>query len=296
MSTTRKLAVAAVLSLIAWVSVALVVAQTVRIDSDPFFRVGGRNVVRVWQDFVLRQGESARDVVVISGSATIAGEVNGDVVDVLGSVKLESTAVVHGSLVVVAGNATVDEGAVVERDLMVYGGASILPVAFSPGGQHIIIGNSWMGDRVRSVAPWVTRGLLWGRLIVPSLGWIWGLMAMVFIVTLAINLLLHGAVGQCADAIAARPASTFLTGLLMLLLTGPIAVLLAATVIGLAIVPFFVCAVVVAWIAGKVGVSRWIGRSILGHGSEETHLEAMLAVALGFVAIVFWTWSRSSAS
>ncbi len=127
MSTTRKLAVAAVLSLIAWVSVALVVAQTVRIDSDPFFRVGGRNVVRVWQDFVLRQGESARDVVVISGSATIAGEVNGDVVDVLGSVKLESTAVIHGSLVVVAGNATVDEGAVVERDLMVYGGASIRP-------------------------------------------------------------------------------------------------------------------------------------------------------------------------
>jgi len=98
---------------------------------------------------------------------------------------------------------------------------------------------------------------------------------MVFIVTLAINLLLHRAVGQCADAIAARPASTFLTGLLMLLLTGPISVLLAATVIGLAIVPFFVCAVVVAWIAGKVGVSRWIGRSILGHGSEETQVEAM---------------------
>ena len=142
-----------------------------------------------------------------------------------------------------------------------------------------------MGARLRSVVPWVTRGLLWGRLIVPSLGWIWGLVAMVFIVTLAINLLLHGAVGQCADVIAARPAGTFLTGLLMLLLTGPIAVLLAATVIGLAIVPFFVCGVVVAWIAGKVGVSRWIGRSILGHGSEETQLEAMLAVTLGFVGI-----------
>jgi uncharacterized RDD family membrane protein YckC len=142
-----------------------------------------------------------------------------------------------------------------------------------------------MGDQVRSLVPWVTHGLLWGRLIVPSLGWIWGVMAMVLIVTLAINLLLHRAVGQCADVISARPASTFLTGLLMLLLTGPIAVLLAATVIGLAIVPFFVCAVVVAWIAGKVGVSRWIGRSILGHGSDETQLQAMIAVVLGFAGI-----------
>jgi uncharacterized RDD family membrane protein YckC len=68
-------------------------------------------------------------------------------------------------------------------------------------------------------------------------------------------------------------------------LTGPIAVLLAATVIGLAVVPFFMCAVVVAWITGKVGVSRWIGRSILGHGSDETQLEAMRAVALGFAGI-----------
>jgi uncharacterized RDD family membrane protein YckC len=285
MSTIKKLGMAAFLSAIAWISVALVVAQGVRIERDPFFRIGGPNVVRLWQDFVLREGESSRDVVVVSGNATIAGEVDGDVVDVLGSVKIDRTAVIHGSVVVVAGNATVDDGAVVRRDLMVYGGSSFVPAAFSPGGQHIIVGNSWMGDQVRSLVPWVTHGLLWGRLIVPSLGWIWGVMAMVLIVTLAINLLLHRAVGQCADAIAARPASTFLTGLLMLLLTGPIAVLLAATVIGLAIVPFFVCAVVVAWIAGKVGVSRWIGRSILGHGSDETQLQAMIAVVLGFAGV-----------
>lgn len=285
MNTVKKLAVAAILSLIAWVSVGLVVAQSVRVDSDEFFRIGGRNIVRLWQDFVLRQNETAHDVVVISGSTTIAGNVRGDVVAVLGPVSLESTAVIDGSLIVVGANATIAEGAVIRRDLLVYGGASNTPVSFYPGGEHIVIGGSWMGDRLRAVVPWVTRGLLWGRLIVPSLGWVWGFVGMVLILTLAINLLLHGAVGQCADVIAAKPASTFLTGLLVLLLTAPISVLLAATVIGLAIVPFFLSAVVVAWIVGKVGVTRWIGRSIVGHEATETRFEGMRAVVVGFAGI-----------
>jgi uncharacterized RDD family membrane protein YckC len=169
---------------------------------------------------------------------------------------------------------------------MVYGGSSTVPASFYPGGQHVLVGGAWMGDRLRAIVPWLTRGLLWGRLMVPSLGWMWGFAAMMLILTLAINLLLHGAVGQCAEAIATKPASTFLTGLLMLLLTGPISVLLAATVVGLAIVPFFVCAVVVAWIVGKVGVARWIGRSILGHDSDESRPQGMVAVTLGFVGIV----------
>jgi uncharacterized RDD family membrane protein YckC len=71
----------------------------------------------------------------------------------------------------------------------------------------------------------------------------------------------------------------------MLLLTGPVAILLAATLIGLAIVPFFLCAVVVAWIVGKVGVARWIGRRFLRQGPDETQLQGMLAVVIGFAGL-----------
>jgi uncharacterized RDD family membrane protein YckC len=286
MNTLKKLAVAAALSLIAWVSVALVVAQSVRIDSDDFFRIGRRNVVRLWQDFVLRQGEVARDVIVILGSTTIAGSVEGDVVAVLGPVNLESTAAVEGSLVVVGGNATISDGAQIRRDFMVFAGSSTAPVSFYPGGEHVVIGGPWMGDWLRAVVPWLTRGLLWGRLIVPSLGWVWSFVGMVLILTLAISLLLHGAVGQCADALSAKPASTFLTGLLVLLLTAPVSVLLAATVVGVAIVPFFLSALVVAWMVGKVGVTRWIGRSILGYEGAESRLQGLVAVLTGFTAIV----------
>ena len=255
------------------------------VDGPPFFDSDGRDVVRVWQDFVMREGETARDVVVVFGSATIAGNVDGDLVVVLGSARLDSTANVGGSVVVIGGNATIAEGAVVGRDLMLIGGSANMPLSFYPGGQHVVVGNAWVGDRLRAAMPWFTHGLLWGRLIVPSLGWMWGLIAMLLVVTLAINLFLHGAVGQCADRLSERPASTFVTGLLVLLLTGPVSVVLAATLIGLAIVPFLFCAVIVAWIAGKVAVTRWIGRSVTGQGSAETRLEAMRSVLVGFAAV-----------
>jgi uncharacterized RDD family membrane protein YckC len=283
MLTLRKLVLAAFLSVLAWISAGLVIAQTV--DAGPFFRISGRQVIRFWQDYHLRQGETARHVFVVNGATTIAGYVNDDVIAIFGPVRIDSTAEIRGSLVVIGGNATIAEGAVVRHDLLVYGGSTDLPAAFYPGGQHISIGNAWMGDRLRAFVPWVTYGLLWGRLIVLSIGWVWWFVAVSLVLTLFVNLMLHSAVGQSADTLAARPASTFMTGLLMMLLTGPVAVLLGATVIGLAIVPFLLCAVFVAWIAGKVAVSRWIGRTILGHGSEETRAEGLTAVFAGFVAL-----------
>ena len=285
MKILRNIVLAAALSVIGWVSVALVAAQTVRIDDDRFFRVHGRQAVRLWQDFALRPDETARDVFVLSGSTTIAGTVNGDVVAVLGPVRLESTARIQGSLLVTAGDVTVVDGARVGGDFMVFGGGSDLPRSFYPGGEHIAIGNPWMAARLRDLAPWITYGLLWGRLIVVSIPWVWWFVGVALILTLAINLVLHSAVSQSADTLAARPAGSFMTGLLMLLLTGPVALLLGATIIGLAIVPFVLCAVVVAGITGKVAVTRWIGRTVLGHGSEETHLQAMMAVLVGFAAI-----------
>jgi uncharacterized RDD family membrane protein YckC len=285
MSMARKIVFAATLSVIAWVSVGLVVAQSVRIDTGPYFRLGGRQVIRFWEDFTLRPGDRSRDVLVVAGATVIAGEVDGDIVSVLGPLRLEKTAVVRGSVFVTAGDLSVVEGARVDRDLCVVGSASSLPASFYPGGEHIIIGNPWMGERIRALVPWITYGLLWGRVIVVSIGWVWWFVAITLILTMAINLMLHSPVGRSADTLATRPVSAFMTGLLMLLLTGPVAVLLGATIIGLAVVPFLLCAVVLAWIVGKVAVSRWIGRSILGHGPEETRLEGLGAVVVGFAAI-----------
>lgn len=251
-----------------------------------FIRYYGRPVVRVWQDYVLPAGNEVRGVLVVLGDATVHGRIDGDLVVVLGSAQLASTAVVGGSLIVIAGNATIADGAQVRQDLVVIGGELSAPTAFSPGHEYFVVGAPWLGDRVRAIVPWITRGLLWGRPIVPDLPWVWWLVLLFLIVSLAVNLLMHGPVGACAETLARKPLSTFLAGLLVLLLTGPICLLLAASVIGLAIVPFFICAVLVAWIVGRVGVARWIGRSVTRQEADETPLEGARSFLIGFAALI----------
>jgi uncharacterized RDD family membrane protein YckC len=266
-------------------------APVERVDQDPFDRDSDlvrwsmHPVIRVGQDYVLRTADRVRDVFVLSGSATIEGRVDGDVVVLLGPVRLTSTAFIRGSLVVVGGNATIEDGAAIRNDLLVVGGALETAIGFSPGGEHIIVGSAPFGDRLRAVVPWFTRGLLWGRPIVPGLGWVWGIVGVFFIVYLALNLVLHEPVGACADKLAEKPVSSFMTGLLVLLLTGPVSLLMAVSIVGLAVVPFLICALVIAGVIGRVSVDRWIGRTVLTRVMPETRLEGLATFVIGFLAV-----------
>src|SRR6187200_1778005 len=64
----------------------------------------GRNIFRLGQDYQLRQGESAHDVVTVFSDATIDGTMRGDLVVVFGTVRLGPTAAINGSLIAVGGN------------------------------------------------------------------------------------------------------------------------------------------------------------------------------------------------
>ena len=240
-------------------------------------------VVRVWQDFHLRREDGAHNVFVASGNATIDGTVSHDVQVVLGEVTLSSTAVIEGSLLVTAGNVHVEPGAIIRRDLVLIGGSVDAPAGFAPGGGTVVMGEV-LGKSLRAVLPWVTYGLLWGRVIVFSIGWVWGVLFVSLVLTLALNLLLHQPVGACSAALASRPVSTFMTGLLTLLLAGPVCALMAATIVGVALIPFVLCALIVAWLVGKVGVARWVGASILPP-SEDSRALALRSALIGFVAI-----------
>ncbi len=49
--------------------------------------------------------------------------------------------------------------------------------------------------------------------------------------------------------------------------------------------PFVLCAVVVAWIIGKVGVAVRLGDSMVGQTLPATRLQTVRSLALGFAAI-----------
>ena len=259
---------------------------SIQIEPTDYFRYHGRAVFRLWQDYFLKAGDEVRHVAVVFGNVTIEGRVNGDLVVVFGEARLAGTARIDGAVIVVGGTATIAEGAIVRSDLVVVGGGAQTPANFTPGGEHIIIGAPWLGDSMRAFVPYLTRGLLWGRLIVPSIGWVWMAVLIVLLVSLAINALFHQQVGVVADQVTAKPFSAFLVGLLVLLLFGPVSILLAATVVGLVVLPALWAALVAAWVVGKVGVTRVIGRGFTGATSPESRPIAMRSFLIGFAAIM----------
>jgi uncharacterized RDD family membrane protein YckC len=245
----------------------------------------GREVVRIGQDFTLGAEDAARDVAVIFGDASIAGRVFGDIVVVFGQLQLSSTATIAGNLVVVGGSGVVSPGAQVHGDLAIVGGALDAPAEFAPAGQYVVINPAVLGGRLESIVPWVTRGLFWGRPLVPELGWVWGVVALVFLVSLALNLVLDRPVRACADTLVEKPLSAFAVGMLVLLLAGPVCLLLAVSVVGLAVVPILICALLLAWIVGKVGVARGIGMTLVRQTSPESQSQALRSFTIGFAVI-----------
>ena len=248
------------------------------------FRVG-RSVVRVGRDFALRAGESAGDVVAALGTVTIGGRVDRDVRVFLGDARLSSAAVIDRDLVVVGGSATIEAGAAVHGSLVVIGGTLTAPPDFGPGGEQVVVGSPVISGSVKAVLPWLTRGLAWGRPIVPGLGWVWFVVVAFFLVYLAANTLFNGPVRLAAAAALGRPLTTFLLGLLVLVVSVPALVVLAATLVGIAIVPFLLCALLLAGLAGKAGVLRAIGAALVHESSPDSRLQSFRSLLLGAAVI-----------
>jgi len=240
----------------------------------------GTPALRILQDYTLKSGETAQQVVVIGGDAKIDGRVTDNVVVILGKVELGSTAVVENSFVAVASSVEVADGAKVNRDFVVIG-ESHAPGSFMPGGEHVIIGTAGLGEGLRAMVPWLTHGLLLGRPIVPWLGWVWIAAAIFFFINLCVNALFDTPVTASAATLKATPLSTFMAGLLVLLLAGPLCLLLAVSVIGIAVIPFLLCAIVVAAIIGRVAFARWVGMSIVRQDDPADRSASLRSFAIG---------------
>ncbi len=253
-------------------------------EREPIFRTS-RPIVRVGQDYTVPAGDEVYDVQSVLGDVTIDGHVDHDVMVILGSARLGPKAIIDGSLGVIGGSVTIAEGAAVHRDFVLVGGALDAPAGFYADGTQVVVGTPAIGHALRAAVPWLTRGLLWGRLIVPELRWIWLIVGVVFLVGLVVNLLFDRPVRACADAIVARPLSSFLLGLFVLLLTVPVLVILGATVVGLAVVPFVLAAIVAAAIVGKVGVARAIGGTLTRESSDAGRMHAVASFVIGFALL-----------
>jgi uncharacterized RDD family membrane protein YckC len=243
-----------------------------------------RDIVRVGNDFTLASDDGAAWVTMVAGDLRLEGRVAGDVVVVLGRLDIAPTALIDGSVVVVGGTAVIADGARVRRDFTVVGGRVDAPPTFAPGGNYMLVGPQVFDERFAGVFDWLSRGLLLGRPLVPSLWWMWVVTAVFFLAYLVLGLMFEKPVREVAETLEARPFTTLVVGFLLTLITGPICVLLAVSVVGIAVVPLVIAGVFAAVVLGKIGALRWIGRRVAG-AAESPRADAFRSFAIGFVVV-----------
>jgi len=286
------------------VQAAMVVSRVIqeRVDEQEFRF--SRPIVRIGQNFALGENETVREIQSGLADITIAGQVDNDVVVIVGSLRLANTAKIGGSVVVIGGTLSIDSGAAIGRDMIVIGGDLNAPPDFTPGGQQVVVGNIAVAHTLHGLVPWLTRGLLFGRPLVPDVYWMWIVVAIFFFVYLMVSALFANSVRTVADSVSTRPLSSFLLGLLVLVLAVPAIAILAATIIGIAVVPFVLCALVIGGLVGKAGVMRATGRSVVPEDDDAGRIRAMMSLLIGFAVLTiaymipvlgFITWAITGA-
>jgi len=246
----------------------------------------GGEVVHIGRSYTLPAGKRVENVVILAGTARIAGEIEQDLVVVAGAATLAGTARVGGDVVVVAGSGSVQPGTVVGGDLVAVGSGLNAPPGFAPGGDLVSVGTFPLADQVANAASWFTRGLLWGRPIVPELPWMWAVVVAIVLLYLLINLVLEGPVRACMHPLVEKPITTGLAGFLTLLLISPASLILTLSVVGVALVPFLWFALLIAGLIGNVAAARWIGSRILPEESPRNRQQAARSLGIGLAAII----------
>ncbi len=220
----------------------------------------GEPSVMVGNDFVLKEDEVTHDVLVISGNATIIGHVTGNLVVVAGSAKVEGR--VDGNMAVVLGSATLGPSAKIRRNVQIYGGALTREPGANVGGKSRVYSTLGIFSDFDWLKSYAVHGLMMVRPIAPQVGWVWGVVGISLLIYLLIAVLFPRPIQACVDTLEKRPVGSFFMGILLFVLLAPLTVLLAVSIVGIPVIPFLLCAMIVAFLFGKVSVYRFAGTQV----------------------------------
>ena len=223
------------------------------------------DLTAVFNDTAVREGETARMVVVVGGGAVIDGVVEQNLVVVLGTARLGPKADIKHDLIIVGGTVEADPAARI-------GGHRVL---IGPGGKlGALAWRGWPRD-------WVNEGLLWARPLPPQFAWSWIVAAVALLFYVVIAVLFPRPVQASVAALEEKPGRALLLGLLALLLFAPLLVLLLFTVVGIVLVPFLVGAMALAFLFGKAAVFRYTGQQLGGQFGLAASGHPVLALLSG---------------
>ena len=237
-------------------------------DQGNIFMTRRHDTVVFGRNVVIGENDEARDVFVFGADAIVRGTVH-DLVVVSGTANVLGA--VQGNLVTILGSAHLGPGASVRRDVTVVGGNLTTRPDSTIGGQRVELSLGSFGLGVPRLQAWARHGLLLGRPLPPNVQWVWWFAGAMFLLYVMMAGVFSKSVGICVEVLETRPAASFFTGLLMLMLIGPFILLLVISIIGILAIPFVFFGLIFAFFFGKVAVYRFTGQQL----ARQLHLPGL---------------------
>ncbi len=218
-----------------------------------------RSIIKIGSDVHIEKDMRVEDAVAVGGSVYVDGIVDGDAVAVGGTIHLGEESIIHGDAVTVGGTIEKAEGA------MIYG--TTVDVG-SFDFENIFAGKHFFGGH---------RGIPKVFTIIPLIG--------LFALVLLLSVLIPTELGTVASNIKNEPIIMFLWGMLGIILIVPLAVMLAISIIGIALIPLEVLAVFLASLIGYIAVAIIIGKKLL-RALNKDNPSVILSAILG--VLILW--------
>jgi len=245
-------------------SIMFVTAAVLLSASTFAFAAPADDIIKVKRDILISKEMVVNDVVVIHGSVTVYGRVEGNVVIVGGSLYLKEGAKVRGHVVIIGGE--------IVRD----------PTAEIAGKTTQI----YFPRFLPSLATFLTGGWIavWAAISV---------MVLLGFLGLAILLvaLIPEHIGAAVSALERSFAAMLLWGVFWVIMIAPVAILLAISIVGIILIPLQVLLVALAFLIGYITSAIYIGRNVFIRFKKVSppFVDAILGIlilyAVGFVPL-----------
>ncbi len=237
--------------------IVVIMALLISISFAGTLQANDRSIVKIGGDVHVEKDMRVDDAVAVGGSVYVDGIVDGDAVAVGGTVHLGEEAIVHGDAVTVGGTLNKAEGA------MVY-------------GTTVDVGSFALGNLFKDMDFFDGhRGIPRGLKFIPVIGLI--ALALLFAVIIPNEL------NTVTNNVKNEPIIMFLYGLLGIVLIVPLTVMLAISIIGIALIPIEILAIFLGLLIGFIAVAILIGKKILlalKNDDPSVVLSALLGIVL----------------
>jgi hypothetical protein len=196
---------------------------------------GAEDIIKVKRDIIISKGMSANDVVLIHGSATVYGTVEGNIVILGGSLYLKEGALVRGHAVVIGGEIVREGPSRIEgKTTQVY-----IP-RFLPSAASFLSG-AW-------IIAWAAISVL---VLIGFLG-----------LAVLLVALIPSHVATAVSAMEGSFGAVFLWGIFWTAMIVPAAILLALSVVGIVLIPLEILLAALAYLVGYIVSAIYLGKSI----------------------------------